>query len=201
MKRRSRAGGKPIKGRHRKAMKLTHRDAPKRVSSSTPILETEVVRLTHELNDALEQQSVTFEVLQVISSASSELDPVLQAILSNATRLCQANFGSMFLVEGDAFRTVATHNAPQAFVEARRRNPMVSMTGKSGLARLAATKRPVHIADVAEDPAYRTDVQRISFVTQTGARSILDVPMLKGDALIGAINVYRQEVRPFTDKQ
>src|SRR5271170_7293305 len=78
---------------------------------------------------------------------------------------------------------------------------MVSITGKSGLARLAATKRPVHIADVAEDPAYRIDLQRINFVTQTGARSILDVPMLKGDELIGAICIYRQEVRPFTDKQ
>src|SRR5271170_5004106 len=78
---------------------------------------------------------------------------------------------------------------------------MVSITGKSGLARLAATKRPVHIADVAEDPAYRIDLQRINFVTQTGARSILDVPMLKGDELIGAICVYRQEVRQFTDKQ
>ena len=66
---------------------------------------------------------------------------------------------------------------------------------------MAATKRPVHIADVAEDPSYQVDPQRISFVTQTGARSILDVPMLKGDELIGAINVYRQEVRPFTDKQ
>jgi GAF domain-containing protein len=78
---------------------------------------------------------------------------------------------------------------------------MVSITGKSGLARLAATKRPVHIADVAEDPAYRIDLQRINFVTQTGARSILDVPMLKGDELIGAICIYRQEIRPFTDKQ
>ena len=133
MKRRPGTGGKPIKGQHRKALKPKCRDAPNRVSSSTPIWET-VARRTRELNEAIEQQSATSEVLHVISSAPSDLDPVLKAILGNATRLCQANFGVMFLVQGDAFRTAATHNAPQAFVEARRRNPRVSMTGKSGLA-------------------------------------------------------------------
>ena len=110
MKRRSRAGGKPIKGRRRKALKPPRRLAPKRVLASTPIVETEVARLTRELNEALEQQSVTSEVLHVISSAPGELDPVLKAILANATRLSEANFGVMFLVEGDAFRTVASHN-------------------------------------------------------------------------------------------
>ncbi len=203
MKRRSRADGEPTKGRLRKAPKPTRRAAPKTVarSISAPDEETEVGRLTRELNEAREQQSATSEVLRIISDTPSELDPILKTILANATNLCQATFGVMYLVDGDAFRTVATHNLPQAFVESRRRNPMVSVTGKSGLSRLAATKRPVHIADVTEDPTYRIDPQRISFVNLTGARSILDVPMLKGHELIGAICVYRQEVRRFTDKQ
>ena len=204
MKRRSRAGGEPIKGPRREAQGPKRRNAPKTVArsiSSSAGKETEVARLTNELNEAREQQSATSEVLRIISNTPSELDPALTTILANATNLCQATFGVMYLVDGHTFRTVATHNAPQAFAEARRRNPMVSMTGKSGLARLATTKRSVQIADVAEDPAYRIDLQRINFVTQTGARSILDVPMLKGHDLIGAICVYRQEVRPFTDKQ
>ncbi len=204
MKRRSRAGGEPIKGPRREAQGPKRRNAPKTVArsiSSSAGKETEVARLTNELNEAREQQSATSEVLRIISNTPSELDPALTTILANATNLCQATFGVMYLVDDHTFRTVATHNAPQAFAEARRRNPMVSMTGKSGLARLATTKRSVQIADVAEDPAYRIDLQRINFVTQTGARSILDVPMLKGHDLIGAICVYRQEVRPFTDKQ
>jgi GAF domain-containing protein len=200
MKRRSRTGGKPAKRRNTVAVK--RRDAPKAARSpSDATHETEVARLTRERDEALEQQSAASEVLRIISNTPSDLNPALKAILANATNLCQATFGVMYLVDGDAFRTVATHNAPRAFVESRRRNPMVSVTGKSGLSRLAATKRSVHIADVTEDPTYRIDPQRISFVTLTGARSILDVPILKGDELIGAICVYRQEVRPFADKQ
>ena len=171
MKPRSRAGREASKARHRKALKPKRSDAPKTASSPAPIKDAEVARLTNELNEAREQQSATSEVLRIISNTPSELDPALTTILAKATKLCQATFGVMYLVDGHSFRTVATHNAPQAFAEARRRNPMVSMTGKSGLARLATTKRPVHIADVAEDPAYRIDLQRINFVTQTGARS------------------------------
>jgi GAF domain-containing protein len=204
MKRRSREGGEPIKGRRRNAPVPKRRHAPKTVAgaqSSRTGGDTEIARLSRELNEVREQQTATSEVLRIISNTPSELDPVLKTILANATNLCQATLGVMYLVDAHAFRTVATHNVPQTFAEARQRNPMVSMTGKSGLARLATTRRPVHIADVAEDPTYRIDLQRINFVTQTGARSILDVPMLKGDELIGAICIYRQEVRPFTDKQ
>jgi GAF domain-containing protein len=204
MKKRSRAGSEPTKGQRRKTAGPKRRNAPKVATrSKLPAAEQEaqIARLTRELNEAREQQTATSEVLRIISNTPSELDPALKTILANATNLCQATLGVMYLVDAHAFRTVATHNAPQAFAEARQRNPMVSMTGKSGLAQLATTKRPVQIADVADDPTYRIDQQRINFVTQTGARSILDVPMLKGDELIGAICVYRQEVRPFTDKQ
>ena len=195
---------KPAKTQHSSTKKPKRNNAPTAAppaSSTVADLQEQVSALTRELAEAREQQSATSEVLRIISNTPSELDPALKTILANATNLCQATFGVMYLVDGRAFRTVATHNAPQAFAETRRRDPTVSMTGKSGLARLAATKQPVYIADVAEDLAYRIDLQRINFVTQTGARSILDVPMLKGDELIGAICVYRQEVRQFTDKQ
>jgi GAF domain-containing protein len=115
--------------------------------------------------------------------------------------LCQANFGTLLLCEGDFYRQVAFHNAPPAFVEARRLNPMISMSGSTALARLAATKRPVHIADVASDPAYQIDSQRRRFAALTGVRTNLAVPMLIDDKLTGALNIYRTEVRPFTDKQ
>jgi two-component system, NtrC family, sensor kinase len=156
---------------------------------------------TRELSETLEQQTATTDVLQVISSSPGDLEQVFSVILENATRICRANFGVMFLVEGDAYRTAAMHNVPEAFAESRGRDPIVSTTGRSALARLAATKQPVLIDDVADDPTYRNDPQRRNFVSLTGARSIVDVPMLKDNELIGAINVYRQEVRPFSDKQ
>jgi GAF domain-containing protein len=149
----------------------------------------------------LEQQNATAEVLRLISVSSGDLQRVFAAILESATRLCQANFGSLLLCENDFYRQVAFHNAPPAFVEARRLNPMISMSGSTALARLAATKRPVHIADVASDPAYQIDSQRRRFAALTGVRTNLAVPMLIDDKLTGALNIYRTEVRPFTDKQ
>ncbi len=122
-------------------------------------------------------------------------------MLANAVRICEANFGTLFVVEGDEYRTAAGHNMPSAFLQQRQRTPMVSMTGDTALARVARTKRPVQISDVAEDPAYRSDPQRLSFVSQTGARTVICVPMLKDGALVGAVAIYRQEVRPFADNQ
>jgi hypothetical protein len=116
MKRRSRAGGKPIKGRCRKAAKPIHRNAPKAVrrSNSSPTAEvTEIGRLTRELGEVLERQTATSEVLNVISSSPGELDLVFDAILQNAARICQAQFGTLNLYDGAAYRTVAFHNAPQ----------------------------------------------------------------------------------------
>ena len=161
----------------------------------------ELRQRTDDLTESLQQQTATSDVLRIISSSPGDLDPVFRSILENATRICEANFGVVFLVEGERYRTTAMYNAPPAFAEARKRVPWVSMAGNSALARLAATKQPVRIDDVAADPAYRIDLQRRSFVEQTGARSIVDVPMLMDNELIGAINVYRREVRPFSDKQ
>ena len=181
-------------------MTLKRRNASRTVSSSARIQDADVTQLTRERDEALEQQTATSEVLQVISSSPSELDPVLKTILANATRLCQANFGVLLLYEGTEFRVAAAHNPPPAFVELRRRQPQVRSSGV--LARLVATKQLQHVSDCTEDASYKQgDVDFVQFVDLCGARTVLQTPMLKGDELIGAINVYRQEVRPFTDKQ
>jgi GAF domain-containing protein len=165
------------------------------------VIAIENARLLNELRESLEQQTATSDVLRVISSSPGALEPVFGAILENATRICQAGFGLLHLVEGSVFRNAATYNAPPAYAEARRRQPFVSMTGDTATGRVAKTKCAVQIADAASDPAYREDPLRQQFVTLTGARSVISVPMLKDDALIGVITVYRLEVRPFTDKQ
>src|SRR6516164_6107553 len=165
------------------------------------VIAIENARLLNELRESLQQQTATSEVLSVISSSPGELKPVFDAILENATRICQASFGTLHLAEGNVYRTTATYNVAPAYAEARQRDPIVSMTGNSALARVAKTKSAVQIADVAADPAYRDDPQRKKFVKLSGARTIISLPMLKDDTLIGAITVYRLEVRPFTDKQ
>ena len=165
------------------------------------IIAIENTRLLNELRQSLERQTATSEVLRVISSSPGELKPVFDAILENATRICQAGFGTLHLAEGNVYRNIATYNVPPAYAEVRQREPLVSMTGNSALARVAKTKSAVQIADVAADPAYREDPRRQKFVTLTGARTLISVPMLKDDTLIGAITVYRLEVQPFTDKQ
>ncbi len=156
---------------------------------------------TRELSESLEQQTATSEVLKVISSSPGELEPVFQAMLENATRICEAKFGILSLSEGDALRVVAMHNAPPAFVEFRQREPILRLSGNPLHARAVATKRTVQIADITDDPANRDDPQRRRFVALTGARSFIAVPMLKDNEVIGMITIYRQEVRPFTDKQ
>ena len=162
----------------------------------------ELRQRTNDLTEALEQQTATSDVLQVISSSPGELQPVFRAMLESATRICEAKFGSMYLREGDAFRIVGMHNAPPAFAEARRLQPLVRPGPGTGLYRVASTKQVVHIVDLrAEQPYLEREPSAITMVERAGARTLLDVPMLKDDELIGNINIYRQEVRPFTDKQ
>jgi signal transduction histidine kinase/putative methionine-R-sulfoxide reductase with GAF domain len=164
----------------------------------------ELRQRTDDLSEALEQQTATSEVLQVISSSPGELEPVFQAMLANAARTCEAKFGAMYLNEGRAFRTVAMHNAPPAFAEMRRRNPVFRPNPRIALARAAATKQTVQIVDVLAEPGYLDPLPGFSspqIVTLGGARTVVAVPMLKKDELVGVIAIYRQEVRPFTDKQ
>ena len=202
MKRRSKAGGKASKARGREASKTKRRDASKTASSSAPIQDAEVARLTRELNGAREQQTATSEVLRLLSGSHGDLNHLFDTILVNATNLCHANFGTMALYEGDALRIVAMHNVPAAFAELRRREPVFHAGPLSPPARITATKKVLHISDLSEDAAYK---QRepivVGFVELAGARTMLVVPMLKEKHLVGVIGIYRKEVRPFTDKQ
>ena len=162
----------------------------------------EVQARTRELSEALEQQTATADVLQVISSSPGALGPVFQALLENAVRICEANFGTLQLRENNFFRVAAMHNPPHAFAEARRRNPLIYPNPHNALGRVVATKRPVHIADYTQELAYKQgDPAAVSIVELAEARTLLLVPMLKEEELLGNLNIYRQEVRPFSDKQ
>jgi GAF domain-containing protein len=162
----------------------------------------EVQARTRELSESLEQQTATSEVLQAISSSPGELAPVFDAMLGNATRICEAQFGSMYLREEAGFRIVAMHNAPPAFAEMRSRQPVVRPSPGTGLGRVERTKQVVQIEDLAAEQPYRDrDPASVAMVELAGARTLLLVPMLKEGELIGNINIYRQEVRAFTEKQ
>jgi GAF domain-containing protein len=202
MKRRSRAGGEPIKGRRPKTPEPVRGNAPKdqaRSKLSPAIEETEVARLTRELTDERRQRRATSEVLRLLSGSHSDLNHLFDTILANATNLCQANFGTLSLCEGDAFRIVAMHNVPPGLAELRRREPLV----RAGpLLRMAETKRLLHIADYTEYVAsHPADGDAATFAKLTGVRTILEVPMLKGDDVVGAVTIYRTEVRRFDDRE
>ena len=158
---------------------------------------------TTDLTEALEQQTATSEVLQVISSSPGELEPVFAAMLASATRICEAEFGNLFLREAETFRAVAWHGEP-TYVDNWRGEALTIKTDAADipLARLAATKQRVHVADLRQDAAYKAGfAPLVTLVDEGGARTLLIVPMLKEHTLVGAITIYRQEVRPFTAKQ
>ena len=170
--------------------------------ASQAVIAVENARLLNELRESLAQQTATSQVLSVISSSPGELEPVFEAMLENAVRICGAKFGLLFQWQGDAFRTVAMHEVPQALAEQRQREPMLRPNPGTGLGRLVETKKTVHIADVQSDPGFQADpVRRAGIIGAGGARTLVSVPMLKEGELVGAISIYRQEVRPFTDKQ
>src|SRR6516225_2917251 len=204
MRRRSRAGSL-VKVRRRKSATPRRPNASKSArsrTSSVDDLKSTVARLTRELGEALDQRTATAEVLRVISTSPGDLEPVFQAMLANAARICEAKFGSLYLYDGDRFRVGALHNAPAAFAEFRRREPVFHPPPGTGLAQIVATKRTFHTPDIRLEKGY---VDRNPIVVAGaelgGFRTVLTVPMLKDDSLIGCINIYRQEVRPFTDKQ
>jgi GAF domain-containing protein len=165
------------------------------------VIAIENTRLLNELRESLEQQTATSEVLQVISSSPGLLEPVFEAMLGNAVRICGAKFGALFLAEGEAYRAVALHNAPPAFAEVRRREPIRPVNPGTALGRVAVTRQPVQIADIRADPAFTSDPERFGVLELAGARTMLNVPMLKGDELIGQISIFHQQVQPFTEKQ
>jgi signal transduction histidine kinase len=156
---------------------------------------------TTELSESLEQQTATSEVLRIISSSSGELAPVFESLLASAKHLCGAEFGIILLREGDAFRTVALHGATAEYTEARWRAPFIRPAADTGLGRVLETKQVGQIADVQAVAGYVDNPVQAPIVQLAGVRSKLTVPMLKEEDLIGVIEIDRQEVRPFTDKQ
>jgi two-component system, NtrC family, sensor kinase len=164
------------------------------------VIAIENTRLLSELRESLQQQTATSEVLQVISSSPGQLEPVFQTILANATRICEANFGNMYLRNGKTLQLAAAHNTPLALVEERRRAPL---RGRGGaLARMFETRQVVHLADLSLEQAYlKRHPETVAAVELGGVRTVLWVPMLKEDEMIGFLSIYRQMVRPFTDKQ
>ncbi len=155
----------------------------------------ELRQRTTDLTESLEQQTATSEVLRVISSSPGDLKPVFQAMLENATRICEASFGNLLLPEGDTFRRVASHNAPSNFAAFMAKEPFIHRSRSPSLNRVIETKQTDHIADIAADEPEQ------AIVKLGGARTLVTVPMLKENELIGAFGIYRQEVRRFTDKQ
>jgi GAF domain-containing protein len=164
------------------------------------VIAIENMRLLNELRQSLEQQTATADVLRVISSSPGDLQPVFHTMLENATRICEAKFGVLSLKEDDVFRVVAIHNAPPAFTELRKREPTFRPSGRMGelMAEAIATKRAVQLTDFAE---YTDDPLDRAFSAATQARSIILVPMLKENKIVGTSAIFRQEVRPFNDKQ
>jgi two-component system NtrC family sensor kinase len=154
-----------------------------------------VAGLRRELHDALEQQAGTSKILKVISSSSGGLESVFETMLENAVRLCAATFGNLLLYEGDNFRRVAMYNAPQSLADAHQRSHIIARRSAPVLDRLVHKKHFIHIADVATE-APDEPIGKIA-----GARTLLVVPMIKEDNLVGAVGIYRQKVHPFTDKQ
>jgi class 3 adenylate cyclase len=167
------------------------------------VIAIENARLLNELRQSLEQQTATSEVLKTISSLRGDLEPVFNAILTNATRICEAMFGNLWLFEGHSFRAVAVQSTRDFADHLRREFPVIDLRKNPGipLDRVAQHKQVVHVADLRDDPSYKTSDTIVALVKVVGARTFISVPMLKEGELIGAINLYRQEVRPFTDNQ
>ena len=205
MKRHSRASGKPARSRRPKSPKSKSRNPPKAAGSpSRSGAENEVVQLRQELHEALEQQTAASEVLQVIASSSGDLQPVFDAMLANATRLCEASYGTLWLHEnGGQMRMAALHGRlPGAFRGKWAVGTLHRPSSSVPTARVFETGKPVQIVDLKEDRSYaERDPLAVASVDVGGIRSLIAVPMLKDAAVVGVMTIYRREVRPFAEKQ
>jgi two-component system, NtrC family, sensor kinase len=167
------------------------------------VVAIENARLLNELRQSLERQKATSEVLRVISSSPGELQPVFEAMLANAVRLCEASYGALWLREGAGWRNAAFYGElPEAYT-GQWRSGMVSQAGVDApMDRVARSRKPVHIPDCRTDQSYLNGHPLlVNAVDAGGIRTYLGVPMLKANELIGVIAIYRTEVRPFADKQ
>ena len=162
----------------------------------------EVQTKTADLQESLRHQTATSEVLAVISRSPGELNPVFQTILANATNICDAQFGLLLLYEDGGFRCASMSNLPPAFAETFSRNPVIYPPPIDPLGRLIATRQLVHVVDIKQEPAYLTNFPPIVELVQLGgARTLLLVPMLREEGLVGVIAIFRQTVHAFSDKQ
>ena len=162
----------------------------------------DLTKRTSDLTEALQQQTATSEVLQVISTSPGDLEPVFATMLENAVRICEAKFGNIYRWNGDALTLIATQNTPAALAEARKRSPILRFGPKNPVGRMIVTKSVVHVDDAAVSEAYvEHDPATVAAVDLGGTRTFVAVPMLKEDELVGAFALARQEVRPFTEKQ
>src|SRR6516225_883166 len=198
MRRRSKVGGKPAKSQRRKTTPLKRRNTPKAKRNRAVSIvgqETVFARLTHERDEALLRETANSEILRLISKSPGDLELVFRTILEHATSICNANFGTLFRFDGERFFPVAEFNTPAALLDAQtRRGPFQPEPG-TAMDHVMRTKQVSHSADKAAEPFPGF------FAEHGGARSQVAVPVLKDDLLIGVIVIYRQEVRPFTDKQ
>jgi signal transduction histidine kinase len=197
--------GKSAKKRHgnTKPKRSNAPTAPRQDNPSAGDLQKKLDARTRQLNEALERENATAEVLRVISSSAGQLEPVFQAMLANATKLCEASYGTLWLCEGDGFRAVALHGGlPRAFTEQLRDGRIWYPSQTVAISRVARTRQAVQVADLRADQGYRDrSPLQVAAVELAGIRTLVVVPMLKEREMIGAIAIYRREVRPFTDKQ
>ena len=201
MKKRSKAASKLAKARPGKGLKPKGRNVSR--PRPSPFSTDELTRLTRERDEALEQQTATSEVLQVISSSPGDLEPVFAAILEKAIRICGAEFGSLNLCEQDQFRVTAVQGV-QPPVKEKLEGSLLRMAPNTVLGRLSRTREAVHLADALAESGFLetpTGFEGPFLVHEAGARTLLGVPMLKDGELLGGILIFRQEVRPFTEKQ
>src|SRR5262249_23813001 len=166
------------------------------------VIAIENTRVLNELRDSLQQQTATADVLKVISSSPGDMKPVFETMLANALRLCEAKFGHLLLYDGERFHATHLHDVPAAYREYWQKHGPIRPSPNTGLGRIVRDKRMFHIPDLRADPAYAArEPLRVITVEEAGARSFVGVPMLKDSKLVGAIVIYRQEVRPFTERQ
>ena len=204
MARRSTEGSSTPKVRGRKVAKAKRKISTRtqrRKRPSVTDLREQLRRRIDELTEAREQQAATAEVLQVISSSRGELKPVFESMLANAMRLCGAQCGFIYQVEAGAMRAMAEIGVPAALAEYRRQHPHTG-GATTPVDLMRATKKPAHVHDARESEAYRMgNPNAVAGVELGGARTVLYIPMINGDDIVGVINLYRQELRPFTDEQ
>jgi two-component system, NtrC family, sensor kinase len=205
-KKRSKASSKPAGARPNKSSKLKSRSRQRPTAKRGAAIgapDPEVDQLKRDLREALQQQAATSEALRIIASSPSELQPVFDALLANATRLCDASYGTLWLREDDGqMRMAALHGRlPESFRGQWRVGTLFRPSPSVPTARVFHTRKPVQVVDLKVDEAYLArDPLAVASVEVGGIRSLIAIPVLKDGTIVGALTIYRREVRPFTEK-